>query len=114
MWSNRGAPAGSAIAPRASPNYHISPNQPQPSVRSARLRDDTTDPGDLHAPPPSPRGRKPARERLDTLLVRRGLAPSRERARALIMAGSVRVNGRAASKAGEQTPEDADLALAEQ
>ena len=30
------------------------------------------------------------------------------------MAGDVRVNGRAASKAGEQTAEDADLALAEQ
>ncbi|HEX9039131.1 MAG TPA: TlyA family RNA methyltransferase [Ktedonobacterales bacterium] len=54
------------------------------------------------------------RERLDTLLVRRGLAPSRERARALIMAGDVRVNGRAATKAGEQTPEDADLSLVEQ
>jgi 23S rRNA (cytidine1920-2'-O)/16S rRNA (cytidine1409-2'-O)-methyltransferase len=90
------------------------PNQLQPSVRSARLTDNTTGPSDPPASPLSPHGRKPARERLDTLLVRRGLAPSRERARALIMAGSVRVNGRAASKAGEQTPEDADLALAEQ
>ena len=38
--------------------------------------------------------------RLDTLLVDRGLAASRERARALILAGSVRVNGQPASKAG--------------
>ena len=36
---------------------------------------------------------KSARERLDTLVVERGLAPSRERARALIMAGDVRVDG---------------------
>ena len=31
--------------------------------------------------------------RLDTLLVERGLAASRERARALILAGQVRVDG---------------------
>ncbi|HEU0028348.1 MAG TPA: TlyA family RNA methyltransferase [Ktedonobacterales bacterium] len=60
----------------------------------------------------NPHGRKVARERLDTLLVRRGLAPSRERARALIMAGKVLVDGRAASKAGEQIAEDAALELA--
>jgi 23S rRNA (cytidine1920-2'-O)/16S rRNA (cytidine1409-2'-O)-methyltransferase len=60
----------------------------------------------------SPRGRKPARERLDTLLVRRGLAPSRERARAIIMAGQALVNGQAASKAGELAAEDAEITLA--
>ena len=38
--------------------------------------------------------------RLDTLLVDRGLAASRERARALILTGNVRVNGQPASKAG--------------
>jgi 23S rRNA (cytidine1920-2'-O)/16S rRNA (cytidine1409-2'-O)-methyltransferase len=38
--------------------------------------------------------------RLDTLLVERGLAASRERARALILAGGVRVNGQPAPKAG--------------
>ena len=38
--------------------------------------------------------------RLDLVLVDRGLAPSRERARALILAGVVRVNGQTASKAG--------------
>jgi 23S rRNA (cytidine1920-2'-O)/16S rRNA (cytidine1409-2'-O)-methyltransferase len=41
-----------------------------------------------------------ARERLDLLLLRRGLAPTRERARALIMAGVVRVDGKTAPKAG--------------
>lgn len=45
------------------------------------------------------RGRE-ARERLDVLLVEQGLAPSRERARALIMAREVRVDGRLVDKAG--------------
>src|SRR5436190_1858905 len=40
------------------------------------------------------------RTRLDAALVERGLAPSRERARALILAGKVTVDGRVASKAG--------------
>jgi 23S rRNA (cytidine1920-2'-O)/16S rRNA (cytidine1409-2'-O)-methyltransferase len=40
------------------------------------------------------------RHRLDQLLVDRGLVSSRERARALILAGQVRVDGRPAAKAG--------------
>lgn len=52
------------------------------------------------------------RVRLDALLVARGLAPSRERARAIILAGHVRVGGRRADKAGQQVPDDADVALA--
>ena len=47
--------------------------------------------------------------RLDQLVLDRGLAPSRERARALILAGQVRVNGVAATKAG--TAVDADAAV---
>jgi 23S rRNA (cytidine1920-2'-O)/16S rRNA (cytidine1409-2'-O)-methyltransferase len=39
--------------------------------------------------------------RLDVLLTDRGLAPSRERARALILAGHVTVDGRVVFKAGE-------------
>ena len=50
--------------------------------------------------------------RLDTLLVERGLATSRERARALILAGCVRVNGQPASKAGTPVSLDADVAVA--
>jgi 23S rRNA (cytidine1920-2'-O)/16S rRNA (cytidine1409-2'-O)-methyltransferase len=42
----------------------------------------------------------PTRPRLDLTLVARGLAPTRERARALILAGRVRVNGQVVSKAG--------------
>ena len=38
--------------------------------------------------------------RLDTALVDRGLAPSRERARALILAGQVTIDGQIVSKAG--------------
>lgn len=47
------------------------------------------------------------KERLDQLLVKRGLAPSRERARALIMAGVVTVGGRVVDKAGALVAEDA-------
>jgi 23S rRNA (cytidine1920-2'-O)/16S rRNA (cytidine1409-2'-O)-methyltransferase len=49
--------------------------------------------------------------RLDSLLVERGLAASRERARALILAGEVRVNGQPAGKAGMPVAADADIAL---
>jgi 23S rRNA (cytidine1920-2'-O)/16S rRNA (cytidine1409-2'-O)-methyltransferase len=58
--------------------------------------------------------RRTPRERLDVLLARRGLAPTRERARALIMAGVVSVNGRLAHKAGALTPADAALEIVEQ
>ncbi len=40
------------------------------------------------------------KERLDVLLVNRGLAPSREKAKALIMAGDVFVNGQREDKPG--------------
>jgi 23S rRNA (cytidine1920-2'-O)/16S rRNA (cytidine1409-2'-O)-methyltransferase len=52
------------------------------------------------------------KSRLDTLLVERGLVASRERARALILAGDVRVNGQVASKAGTAVAEDAEITLA--
>src|SRR5687768_273548 len=51
------------------------------------------------------------RVRIDLLLVDRGLAPSRERARALLLAGHVRVGGHAVTKAGAQVAPDADVAL---
>ena len=49
--------------------------------------------------------------RLDQLLVDRGLAPSRERARALILAGQAQVDGRVVSTAGAQVAPDADVTL---
>jgi len=51
------------------------------------------------------------RQRLDVLLVARGLAPSRERARSLILAGHVRVDGSPAVKAGTAVDETADIVL---
>lgn len=49
--------------------------------------------------------------RLDLLLVARGLAPTRERARALILAGDVSVGGHPLTKAGTSVPDDADVVL---
>jgi 23S rRNA (cytidine1920-2'-O)/16S rRNA (cytidine1409-2'-O)-methyltransferase len=49
--------------------------------------------------------------RLDKLLVDRGLAASRERAQALILAGKVLVNDQKLDKAGEQVAEDAVVRL---
>ena len=51
------------------------------------------------------------RVRLDQLIVERGLAPSRERARALILAGQISVDGQPETKAGAQIDPDADVAL---
>jgi 23S rRNA (cytidine1920-2'-O)/16S rRNA (cytidine1409-2'-O)-methyltransferase len=50
-------------------------------------------------------------QRLDALLVERGLAASRERARALVLAGQVRVNGQPAGKAGTPVALDAQIEL---
>ena len=52
------------------------------------------------------------RVRLDELLVRRGHAPSREKARALVLAGRVMVPGSASAKPGQLVPEDLHLDLA--
>jgi 23S rRNA (cytidine1920-2'-O)/16S rRNA (cytidine1409-2'-O)-methyltransferase len=60
-----------------------------------------------------PRDPRPRRVRLDTLLVERGLAPSRERARALILAGQVRVGEVRESKAGTLVAVESPIALDE-
>jgi len=49
------------------------------------------------------------RERIDKLLVERGLAPSRTRAQALVMAGAVLVNDQRVEKPSETFPPDAPL-----
>lgn len=48
--------------------------------------------------------RKEKKERLDVLLVQRGLAPSREKAKAVIMAGEVFVDNQREDKAGQTFP----------
>ncbi len=53
--------------------------------------------------------KSPRRQRLDTLLVEKGLVESREKARALILAGQVDVDGHGAAKAGTMVPIDADI-----
>jgi 23S rRNA (cytidine1920-2'-O)/16S rRNA (cytidine1409-2'-O)-methyltransferase len=52
-----------------------------------------------------------AKQRLDVVVVERGLAPSRERARALILAGQVEVDGQIVSKAGTSVAADAGVEL---
>ena len=53
----------------------------------------------------------PKRVRLDKLVVERGLAPSRQRAQALILAGKVLVDDAPVTKAGSQVRPDAELRL---
>ncbi len=55
---------------------------------------------------------KVPRERLDALVLAAGLAPSREKAQAIIMAGQVQVDGRIADKPGMRVPADAAVTLA--
>lgn len=52
-----------------------------------------------------------AKKRLDLLVVERGLAESRERAKAWIMAGEIYVNNQKADKPGDAFPEDAQVEL---
>lgn len=60
-------------------------------------------------------GAMPPRVRLDQALVQRGLAPSRERAQALILAGKVRVGGERADRAAMPIahPEEIELEAAD-
>ena len=54
-----------------------------------------------------------ARKRLDTLVVERGLAETRAKAQALIMAGEVLINGSPAAKPGTLINEDAEITVKE-
>ena len=49
------------------------------------------------------------KERLDVLLVKKNLAPSREKAKAVIMAGNVFVEGQREDKAGSTFPEEVSI-----
>ena len=61
---------------------------------------------------PSSSRRTPKRQRLDLALVERGLAPSREKARALILAADVTVGGVAETRAGAPVSPETVLAIA--
>lgn len=60
-------------------------------------------------PPSFGRSAKPAKRRVDQLMVERGLAESRARAQALVMAGLVFAGESKIDKPGHQLPEDAAL-----
>ncbi len=52
---------------------------------------------------------RPARRRLDQMLVERGLADSRAKAQALVLAGQVLIDGQKAAKPGHTVPEEARI-----
>jgi 23S rRNA (cytidine1920-2'-O)/16S rRNA (cytidine1409-2'-O)-methyltransferase len=56
---------------------------------------------------------KRKKERLDKLLLERGLVETRARGQALIMAGEVLVEGRPMTKAGMMVPVEAEIELVE-
>ncbi|KWV93346.1 TlyA family RNA methyltransferase [Erythrobacter sp. YT30] len=62
-----------------------------------------------NSPPSSKKASKPKKMRADQLLVERGLAESRTRAQALIMAGVVFLGEQKLSKPGQQVFEDAEI-----
>ena len=51
------------------------------------------------------------KKRLDVLLFEKGMVPSRERAKAIIMSGIVYVNNQKTDKAGMSIPEDAEIEI---
>lgn len=54
---------------------------------------------------------KALKKRLDVLLVERGLAESRQKAQAMLLAGEVRVNGQRREKPGEQIAADSRIEI---
>ncbi len=57
--------------------------------------------------------KRPSKVRVDQLLVDRGLAESREKARALILAGQVVIDGQKRDKPGHSVPEDCRVEILE-
>ncbi len=58
-----------------------------------------------------PKKSRPGKSRLDVLIVERGLAPSRERAQAMLLAGNILVNGQKIEKPGTQIATDAPIEI---
>ena len=65
--------------------------------------------GQKHSTTLGPIRMKPAKIRIDQLLVERGLADSRTRAQALIMAGLVLLGDKRVEKPGQQVADDAEI-----
>ena len=59
---------------------------------------------------PQPKSR-PGKSRLDVLIVERGLAPSREKAQAMLLAGNVLVNGQKLEKPGTQIAKNSQIEI---
>lgn len=57
--------------------------------------------------------KQPAKDktRLDQLLVQKGLAESREKAKAMIMAGEIEINGMRADKPGQSVPVSSEISI---
>ncbi|MFH1574542.1 MAG: TlyA family RNA methyltransferase [Acidobacteriota bacterium] len=55
----------------------------------------------------------PARKRIDQVLMERGLAGSRQKAQALLLAGQVLVDGQKVEKPGQRIPADAEIRILE-
>ena len=51
------------------------------------------------------------KERLDVLVAGRGLAPSREKAKAMIMAGEILVDGQREDKPGTSFPDTVEITV---
>lgn len=64
-----------------------------------------------NALPHSAKKPKPGKTRLDVLIFERGLAPSRERAQALLLAGNILVDGQKITKPGTQVAIDARIEI---
>ncbi len=64
-----------------------------------------------HDPVSGQKNKRAGKVRLDRLLAMRGLAESREKAQAIIIAGQVLVNGQKRDKAGALVPEDAEIRI---
>jgi 23S rRNA (cytidine1920-2'-O)/16S rRNA (cytidine1409-2'-O)-methyltransferase len=92
LW--RGAPKRAQAHSRASV-----------AARRTRMPNRSDHDGQSHA------AKKQQKERIDLLLVARGLAPSRERAQALLIAGCVRVDGQPVTKAGARVSNDARVEM---
>jgi 23S rRNA (cytidine1920-2'-O)/16S rRNA (cytidine1409-2'-O)-methyltransferase len=54
---------------------------------------------------------RPGKSRIDVLIVERGLAPSREKAQAMLLAGNILVNGQKIEKPGTQIANDAQIEI---